>query len=84
MYNRDKARFDAADIDGDEKLTEQEFVLFKNPLKDEAVKTTVIAECLSAVDTDKDGKINLQEYLNDWHVPVSRRAVLLTADLTFF
>jgi len=72
MYNRDKARFDAADIDGDEKLTEQEFVLFKNPLKDEAVKTAVLAECLSAVDTDKDGKINLQEYLSDWHVPPNK------------
>ena len=72
MYNRDKARFDAADIDGDEKLTEQEFVLFKNPLRDEAVKTAVLAECLSVVDTDKDGKISLQEYLNDWHVPVSK------------
>jgi len=72
MYNRDKARFDAADIDGDEKLTETEFVLFKNPLKDEAVKTAVIAECLNAVDTDKDGKINLQEYLNDWHVPPNK------------
>merc|ERR1712130_719495 len=52
MYNRDKARFDAADIDGDEKLTETEFVLFKNPLKDD--------------------KINLQEYLNDWHVPPNK------------
>jgi len=72
MYNRDKARFDAADIDGDEKLTEQEFVLFKNPLRDEAVKTAVLAECLSVVDTDKDGKISLQEYLNDWHVPPNK------------
>ena len=32
MYNRDKARFDAADIDGDEKLTVEEYILFKNPL----------------------------------------------------
>ena len=71
MYNRDRARFDAADIDGNEMLSESEFVLFKNPLKDEAVKIAVIAECLGAVDTDKDGKINLQEYLADWHVPVS-------------
>jgi len=69
MYNRDRARFDAADIDGNEMLSESEFVLFKNPLKDEAVKIAVIAECLGAVDTDKDGKINLQEYLADWHVP---------------
>ena len=34
MYNRDRARFDAADIDKDGKLTEGEFLLFKNPLKD--------------------------------------------------
>ena len=33
MYNRDRARFDAADIDKDGKLTEGEFLLFKNPLK---------------------------------------------------
>ena len=38
MYNRDRARFDAADIDKDGKLTEGEFLLFKNPLKDENVK----------------------------------------------
>ena len=37
MYNRDRARFDAADIDKDGKLTEGEFLLFKNPLKDENV-----------------------------------------------
>ena len=70
MYNRDRARFDAADIDKDEKLTEGEFVLFKNPLKDENVKQVVIDEALKAVDTNGDGKIDLQEYLNDWHVPV--------------
>jgi len=69
MYNRDRARFDAADIDKDEKLTEGEFVLFKNPLKDENVKQVVIDEALKAVDTNGDGKIDLQEYLNDWHVP---------------
>jgi len=69
MYNRDRARFDAADIDKDEKLTEGEFVLFKNPLKDENVKQVVIDEALKSVDTNGDGKIDLQEYLNDWHVP---------------
>jgi len=67
MYNRDKARFDAADIDHDGKLTEEEFVYFKNPLKNEEIKTSVLAEALNSVDTDKDGKISLQEYLKDWH-----------------
>ena len=71
MYNRDRARFDAADIDKDGKLTEGEFLLFKNPLKDENVKAVVIDEALKAVDTDGDGKISLEEYLNDWHVKVS-------------
>jgi len=71
MYNRDRARFDAADIDKDGKLTEGEFLLFKNPLKDENVKAVVIDEALKAVDTDGDGKISLEEYLNDWHVKPS-------------
>jgi len=68
MYNRDRARFDAADVDKDEKLTEGEFVLFKNPLKDENVKQVVLDEAIKAVDSDGDGKISLDEYLNDWHV----------------
>jgi len=71
MYNRDRARFDAADIDKDGKLTEGEFLLFKNPLKDENVKAVVIDEALKAVDTDGDGKISLDEFLNDWHVKPS-------------
>merc|ERR1711990_33908 len=69
MYNRDRARFDAADIDKDGKLTEGEFLLFKNPLKDENVKQVVIDEALKAVDSNGDGQIDLQEYLNDWHEP---------------
>ena len=44
MYNRDRARFDAADIDKDEKLTEGEFVLFKNPLKDCFVRMQTYAQ----------------------------------------
>jgi len=67
MYNRDRARFDAADIDHDGKLTEEEFVYFKNPLKNEEIKASVLAEALNSVDTDGDGKISLQEYLKDWH-----------------
>ena len=43
MYNRDNAsRFQAADIDKDRELSLGEFVLFKNPLRDENVKTVVL------------------------------------------
>lgn len=80
MYNRDKARFDAADVDHDGKLTEEEFVYFKNPLKNEEIKKAVLAEALNSVDTDGDGKISLQEYLKDWHQTVSK-AVLNESEI---
>ena len=47
------------------------FFKISNPLKDENVKQVVIDEALKAVDTNGDGQIDLQEYLNDWHEPVS-------------
>ena len=33
LYNRDQARFLAADLNGDQKLSKTEWVLFQNPLK---------------------------------------------------
>jgi len=57
MYNRDRARFDSADVDGNGKLSEAEFVLFKNPLRDETVKKQVLSACVKAVDTDGDEKM---------------------------
>ena len=43
MYNRDNAsRFQAADIDKDGELSLGEFILFKNPFRDENVKTVVL------------------------------------------
>ena len=73
MYNRDHARFEAADIDKDGELSLGEFVLFKNPLRDENVKAVVLERALTPVDTDKDGRISLSEFLEDWHQRVSRR-----------
>ena len=72
MYNRDNAsRFQAADIDKDGELSLGEFILFKNPFRDENVKTVVLERAVSAVDTDKDGRISLSEFLEDWHQRVS-------------
>lgn len=67
MYYRLKARFTAADVNADELLDKAEWILFSNPIRDEAVKNTVIAESMAVVDTDKDGKLSLEEYLSDWY-----------------
>lgn len=65
-YNRDKARFTASDLNGDEMLDKTEWILFNNPLKDAAIKDATIEEALGAVDTNIDGKLSLDEYLADW------------------
>ena len=49
-----------------------EFVLFKNPLRDENVKAVVLERALTPVDTDKDGRISMSEFLEDWHQRVSQ------------
>lgn len=67
LYNRDMARFTGSDINGNGMLDRSEWILFNNPLKDEAVKDAIIAEGLGVVDTNKDGKLSLEEYLADWH-----------------
>ena len=80
MYNRDHARFEAADIDKDGELSLGEFVLFKNPLRDENVKAVVLERALTPVDTDKDGRISLSEFLEDWHQRVSHEIYQIPAN----
>ena len=77
LYNRDYARFQAADIDKDGELSLGEFVLFKNPLRDENVKAVVLERAVAPVDTDKDGRISLTEFLEDWREKVSSQINLL-------
>jgi len=54
-------------------LDKTEWILFNNPLKDDAVKNAAIEEALGVVDTNKDGKISLEEYFADWHQKVNER-----------
>ena len=76
MYNRDMVRFKACDLNANGKLNKAEWILFNNPLKDDAVKTTIFDYALQAVDTDKDGKISRDEYLADWHEPVGKKFLI--------
>jgi Ca2+-binding EF-hand superfamily protein len=57
-------------LDNNGALSKVEFHLFSNPLKDETIKNSVIDEALSHVDTNKDGKLDLDEYLADWYQAV--------------
>jgi len=66
MYSRDRARFHAADKDGDGALTLIEYVNFKNPLKSEDLRENVIAWALQDVDSDGDGRVSLVEFMADY------------------
>ena len=82
MYSRDRARFHAADKDGDGGLTLIEYVNFKNPLKSEGLnlkseiffykfyfvdlRENVIAWALQDVDSDGDGRVSLVEFMADY------------------
>ena len=52
-------------------------MLFKNPLRDENVKAVVLERAVAPVDTDKDGRISLTEFLEDWREKVSSEIELI-------
>ena len=51
-------------------LDKAEWVLFQNPTKDETLKNTVLDMALKNVDTNGDGKLQKDEFLNDWREKV--------------
>lgn len=65
MINRDKRRWDLADLDQDQALTKAEFANFLHPEESEHMRDVVVDETLEDVDKDKDGKVSLDEYIND-------------------
>ncbi|VUZ52633.1 unnamed protein product [Hymenolepis diminuta] len=62
---RDEKRFKIADKDGDGKLTREEFAAFLHPEEFEEMRDIVIDETLDDLDTNRDGKIDLDEYTKD-------------------
>ncbi|XP_018328953.1 calumenin [Agrilus planipennis] len=65
MMNRDRRRWSAADSNGDDKLTKEEFGAFLHPEETEHMKDIVVLETMEDIDKDKDGKISLKEYIGD-------------------
>ncbi|CAL4093479.1 unnamed protein product [Meganyctiphanes norvegica] len=65
MLNRDKRRWDTADLDQDGSLTFDEYKYFLHPEEADHMRMMVVQETMEDIDTDKDGKISLEEYIGD-------------------
>ena len=73
MIDRDKKRFDAADEDGDGKLTRDEYAIFLHPEDSPHMRDVVISETMQDMDKDKDGFVDKDEYISEWCVLVLPR-----------
>lgn len=69
LYNREYAKFVAADFNEDTQLSREEYTLFYNPGKEPKSTEFAIKQALEAVDKDGDGKIDQDEYMGDQKVP---------------
>ncbi len=65
MLNKDKRRWNLADLDGDGALNRDEFSAFLHPEESERMKEVVVLETMEDIDRDKDGKVSLEEYIGN-------------------
>ena len=65
MVDRDKRRFEAADENNDGKLDRDEFAIYLHPEDTAYMREVVIAETLQDMDTNKDGFVDLEEYMSE-------------------
>ncbi|XP_063966035.1 reticulocalbin-1-like [Lytechinus pictus] len=63
---RSKRAFDLADSDGDGFLTPNEFHMFHNPRLFKQMEKVVIMDSLEDFDTNKDGGIEVNEFIGDF------------------
>jgi len=62
---RDEPRWKVADKNADGKLDKDEFNAFLHPENHEHMKPLIVKETIHDVDTNKDGFISYEEYMND-------------------
>lgn len=63
--DEEKRKFEAADVNKDEKLTKEEFVAFYHPYNYEHMHQIELQRVMNDHDKDKDGFLSLQEFLGD-------------------
>ena len=66
MVDRDKKRFEAADENKDGKLDRDEFAVYLHPEDTPYMREVVISETLQDMDSNKDGFVDLEEYMSAW------------------
>lgn len=66
---RDERRWKAADIDGDNMLNKNEFIMFLHPEEFERMHSVVVEETLEDIDRDGDGLVSESEYISDMYAP---------------
>lgn len=66
MILRDKRRWAAADVDADGLLTKKEFIAFLHPEESIHMKDIVVYETMDDMDSDKDNKISINEYIGNF------------------
>lgn len=63
LLKKDRRRWAAADLDGDDALTKEEFLAFLHAEEADHMKDIVVIETMEDVDKDGDGKVSLSEYI---------------------
>ncbi|XP_019123298.1 reticulocalbin-3 isoform X1 [Larimichthys crocea] len=69
MLTRDERRFKTADRDGDGIATREEFTAFLHPEEFDYMRDLVVQETLEDIDKNRDGKIDIDEYIGDMYTP---------------
>ena len=62
---RDRVRFESADQNGDKVLEREEFADFLHPQEAPHMRDIVVEETMVDMDKNKDGFVELEEYVND-------------------
>lgn len=69
MIARDERRWKVADYNSDEKLDRTEYGCFMHPEDCEHMRDIVVEETVEDIDKNKDGFVDLEEYIGDMYRP---------------